>query len=176
MKISVIYGVAQMMLGTVLKGANALYFRRPVEFIFVVLAQVILMSALFGFMDLLIVVKWTTDWQAVSKEYAAAHPGEPARSAPAIISTMINMFINGGKRPDTDNGLDLIQNQTWWMSKLVVLALISVPSMLLVEPFWAVHSHKKSEAVKEEGDRFENADNHEENQYVKMVKPFLARE
>jgi vacuolar-type H+-ATPase subunit I/STV1 len=52
-----------MMLGTLLKGLNAIYARRPVEFVFVVISQVVLMCALFGFMDLLIVVKWTTDWE-----------------------------------------------------------------------------------------------------------------
>lgn len=38
MKISVLYGVAQMLLGTVLKGLNALYFNRKLEFVFVVVS------------------------------------------------------------------------------------------------------------------------------------------
>ena len=55
---------------------------------------------------------------------------------------MIMMFINGGVHPEGDNQLDVIDNQKSIMNVLVVLALVSVPTMLLVEPFWAVHSHK----------------------------------
>ena len=64
MKASVIFGVAQMLLGTCMKGANAVHFRDYLELIFEVIPQVILMLALFGFMDLMIIVKWTTDWGA----------------------------------------------------------------------------------------------------------------
>ena len=63
MKTSVILGVAQMLLGTGMKGFNAIYHRRGIEFIFVVIPQVLLMLALFGFMDWLIIVKWQTDWE-----------------------------------------------------------------------------------------------------------------
>lgn len=38
MKLSVIFGVAQMLLGTVLKGVNAVFFERNVELVFVVFA------------------------------------------------------------------------------------------------------------------------------------------
>lgn len=53
-----------MSLGTVIKGFNAAYFKRWVELIFDVLTQIVLLMCLFGFMDLLIFVKWTTDWYA----------------------------------------------------------------------------------------------------------------
>jgi hypothetical protein len=53
-----------MLIGTFLKGMNAVYHRRGIEFIFVVVTQVLLMCALFGFMDWLIIVKWTTNWDA----------------------------------------------------------------------------------------------------------------
>jgi len=180
MKISVIFGVAQMMLGTVLKGVNAVYFRRPVEFIFVVLAQVLLMCCLFGFMDVLIVAKWRTDWYALA---AAAHEADIAKGvkdpimqqAPGIINTMIMMFIAGGERPAGNHEFDVIDNQKWWMQVLTIGALVSVPSMLLVLPVWEARQHKKA-AAKEDGDGFQNADNHQENDFVKMTKPLIGRE
>jgi len=175
MKISVIFGVAQMLLGTFLKGVNAVYFRRPVEFVFVVLAQVLLMCCLFGFMNLLIVTKWTTDWYGLAAAAHQAHPDEPMKEAPGIINTMIMMFINGGVRPAGNNEFDVIDNQTWWMQRLTIGALISVPSMLLVLPVWEVRQHKKS-AAREDGDGFQNADNHQESDFVQMTKPLLARE
>jgi len=54
-----------MLLGTGMKGFNALYFKRYGEFLFDVLSQIFLLVALFGFMDYMIIVKWTTDWGAV---------------------------------------------------------------------------------------------------------------
>ena len=89
MKTSVIYGVAQMLLGTSMKGFNALYFKRYGEFFFDVISQVLLLLALFGFMDYMIIVKWTTDWDA--------HKTETGEIAPGIIGAMIVMFIQGGK-------------------------------------------------------------------------------
>lgn len=62
MKTSVIFGVAQMLLGTTMKGFNAVFFGRHIELKFEVVAQILLMVSLFGFMNLLIVAKWTTDW------------------------------------------------------------------------------------------------------------------
>jgi V-type H+-transporting ATPase subunit a len=51
-----------MLLGTIMKGFNAIYFGRWVEFFFEVIAQIVLLCVLFGFMDYLIISKWLTDW------------------------------------------------------------------------------------------------------------------
>jgi len=88
MKISVIYGVSQMLLGVCMKGFNAVYFKRWVELLVEVTTQIVLMLALFGFMDYLIIVKWGTDWEEATKDTNEAPP--------AIIQTMITMFIQGG--------------------------------------------------------------------------------
>ena len=88
MKTSVIYGVAQMLMGTCMKGMNALHFGRYGEFLFDVISQIFLLLALFGFMDYMIIVKWTTDW--------ATHEKETGEIAPGIIGAMIVMFIQGG--------------------------------------------------------------------------------
>ena len=44
-----------MLLGTVMKGLNALYFKKPVDFIFEACAQFLMMVCMFGFMDYLII-------------------------------------------------------------------------------------------------------------------------
>lgn len=62
MKTSVIFGVVQMSLGTICKGLNALHFRNFTELIFEVCTQLVLLWSLFGWMDFLIISKWTTDW------------------------------------------------------------------------------------------------------------------
>jgi len=84
MKISVIFGVAQMTIGIILKGTNTIYFRRWVDFFFEFLPQILTLWCLFGYMDYLIIVKWLTDW------------GNQTWGAPSVISIMIDMFLSGG--------------------------------------------------------------------------------
>ena len=62
MKLSVILGVAQMSLGVLMKAFNSLYFNRTIDFVFEFLPQITLLWCLFGFMDLMIIVKWLTDY------------------------------------------------------------------------------------------------------------------
>ena len=84
MKIALILGVLQMSLGIVLKGCNDLYFGRAVDFIFEFIPQLVMFLCLFGFMDLMVIVKWTTDYS------------DDTSKAPAIINAMLNMAMNGG--------------------------------------------------------------------------------
>mmetsp|Transcript_28072 Transcript_28072/g.42443 ORF Transcript_28072/g.42443 Transcript_28072/m.42443 type:complete len:172 (+) Transcript_28072:335-850(+) len=102
MKISVIFGVGQMLIGYCLKGFNAVYFRHWVELFAEVATQILLLAALFGFMDYLIITKWLTDWDAVTKGTNEV--------APAIIQAMITMFIQGGVKKPNDVQADLIPN------------------------------------------------------------------
>lgn len=62
MKISVIIGVLHMTLGIVQKGLNALYNKHRLEVLHEFLPQLLLMLALFGYMDLLIILKWCTNY------------------------------------------------------------------------------------------------------------------
>ena len=87
----------------------------------------------------------------------------------------LGLCLSGGQRPAGIYVFDVVGTQKWWMHILTIGALVPVPSMHLVEPFWEVHQPKKS-AAKEDGDGFQNADNHQENDFVKMTKPLIARE
>ena len=146
-----------MLIGTCLKGFNAIYFGRYVEFVFVVIAQIILMLSLFGFMNTMIVIKWTTDWSQVVADKLATS-GE-LWTAPGIIANMIVMFITGGVPPADTRQLDLIDNQTAIMKGLLIFAAITIPSMLLVDPIWQSRNHKPNG----DGDGYEVADAQEDN-------------
>jgi V-type H+-transporting ATPase subunit a len=132
MKTAVILGVAQMLLGTCMKGLNDIYFKKYLSFVFVVVTQIFLMLALFGFMDYMIIVKWLTDWSTLPK----------GTTAPGIINTMIVMFIQQGTKTDADTSANVIEDQTSTMRSLLVVALICVPSMLFVVP--CIHSKTKA--------------------------------
>jgi V-type H+-transporting ATPase subunit a len=97
MKMAVIFGVAQMSLGILMKGANAYQQRSLIDFFFEFVPQITVLLCLFGFMDLMIIIKWLTNWEG--KEMYA----------PSIIGTMIDMFLNLGQ-PTTKTDEPLFAN------------------------------------------------------------------
>ena len=48
------------------------------------LPQLILLLSIFGYMDLLILIKWNTNYTGATDQ------------APSIIVTIVNFFLNGG--------------------------------------------------------------------------------
>jgi len=84
-----------MMLGIVIKGFNAVYFENMPEFYHEFIPQLLMLGALFGYMDALIIVKWLTDYSADTSR------------APSIVTVMIEMFLNFGtpQNPDAEDQL-----------------------------------------------------------------------
>jgi V-type H+-transporting ATPase subunit a len=62
MKMSVIFGIFQMFLGTCLKGLNAVYFQERLDFLFEFIPMVVFAVSLFVYMVFLIFLKWSIDW------------------------------------------------------------------------------------------------------------------
>ena len=135
MKLAVIFGVAQMALGVCMKGLNSLYYKKPIDFIFEFIPQIVMLLALFGFMDLLIIVKWLTNYS----EMTDAVP-------PSIISSMINMFLNFGELPPGAKDTPFFSNQVMWMNLLLAVALLCVPLMLFVKPFYELKHAQSTKA------------------------------
>jgi V-type H+-transporting ATPase subunit a len=120
-----------MTLGIVVKGLNAWHFGRKHDFYHEFLPQMIMLLSLFGFMDLMIIQKWLTNYPEMR---------ETAR-APAIINVMINLFLNGGQIPDESKELPVIDHQVFWSKLLLFLALICPPWMLFVKPLLLRREH-----------------------------------
>ncbi|OMO75573.1 Vacuolar proton ATPase [Corchorus olitorius] len=64
MKMSILLGVAQMNLGIILSYFNATFFRNSLNIWFQFIPQMIFLNSLFGYLSLLIIVKWCTGSQA----------------------------------------------------------------------------------------------------------------
>lgn len=62
MKVAIILGVLQMLFGIILKGFNAVYFKSALDFICEVIPQFLFLGGLFGYMCVLIVFKWLSEW------------------------------------------------------------------------------------------------------------------
>lgn len=121
MKISVIFGVTQMSIGIFMKAFNSVHFRKPLDFLFEFLPQIILLSALFGWMNLLIIVKWLTPWIKNTPE-----------KAPGIITIMIQMFLGFGKVDEDKDQAIIFDASTQQLISIILLvtALICMPLML----------------------------------------------
>lgn len=63
MKMSVILGIIQMTFGIVLKGINALFFRSYLDFFCEFMPMILFDIGFFGYMVILIFVKWSINWQ-----------------------------------------------------------------------------------------------------------------
>jgi V-type H+-transporting ATPase subunit a len=91
---------------------------------------------MFGFMDLLIIVKWCTDWSAIE-----------GSKPPSIISTMIVMCLGFGEQSDPSlKESDLIPYQSEIMKLFILIAIFCVPLMLLVKPVCQRKASKEHEA------------------------------
>ena len=125
MKFSVIIGVFQMTLGIVLKGINSIYDKNLIECFCVFIPELIFMLILFGYMDLLIFLKWSVNYE-----------GEEKR-APDIKSYLMNMILKFGKLPpEPGEGLDwkLYGSRDFYENlhlSLVILAIICLIIMLV---------------------------------------------
>ena len=130
MKLSVIFGVFQMTLGIILKGFNALHDRDLVEYIFIFIPQLIFMIILFGYMNFLIFVKWSIDYEGKENQ------------APDIKSYLMNIFLERGKLPDSpEEGKDwiLIGDRSFsegihlgiYILSIICLIVMLVPKMFI---------------------------------------------
>jgi V-type H+-transporting ATPase subunit a len=86
-----------------------------------------MMVALFGWMDLMIIIKWCTNYF-----------GQESVS-PSIITIMVDLFLSGGKVA----GLSLFTGQRYFNNFITLLAISCVPWMLLVKPLILFKEQKK---------------------------------
>ncbi|KAH0744698.1 hypothetical protein KY290_032691 [Solanum tuberosum] len=122
MKMSILLGVAQMNLGIILSYFNAKFFQNNVNVWHQFVPQIIFLNSLFGYLSLLIIVKWCTGSQA------------------DLYHVMIYMFLS----PTDDLGENqLFPGQKYLQLLFVSLALVAVPWMLFPKPFLLKKQHKE---------------------------------
>nr|WCZ58349.1 V-type proton ATPase 116 kDa subunit a [Paratrimastix eleionoma] len=124
MKLSIIIGVTQMMVGIVFHCMNGIHFHRYLDVWFEFVPQILFMGCLFGYLVIMIFIKWWTSYS----------------SPPSLIKTMISMFLDIGHI--TDDQL-LYRGQAGFQTFLVIVAVICVPCMLLPKPLLLLRAHRK---------------------------------
>nr|CAD27718.1 putative vacuolar ATPase subunit 100 kDa subunit [Mesembryanthemum crystallinum] len=121
MKMSILLGVSQMNLGIIMSFFNAKFFRSCVDIWFQFIPQIIFLNSLFGYLSVLIIVKWCTGSKA------------------DLYHVMIYMFLS----PTDELGEnELFPGQKTAQQVLLLLALVAVPWMLLPKPFIMKWQHQ----------------------------------
>ncbi|CAL1355742.1 unnamed protein product [Linum trigynum] len=146
MKMSILLGVAQMNLGIMLSYFNAKFFSNNLNVRYQFVPQMIFLNSLFGYLSLLIIVKWSTGSQA------------------DLYHVMIYMFLS----PAEDLGDNqLFFGQKYLQMLLLVLALVAVPWMLFPKPFLLKKQHEE----RLQGQSYTLLDNAEGNLEVESEPP-----
>jgi len=206
MKLSVILGITQMSFGICLKGMNAVYFKKTLDFYYEFLPMVVFASSLFVYMVVLIFLKWTIDWNERMSSATCYDPtGEEWQSEwtlcsetesgngfctpwgfpctdksttadkcpldfggagdgcqpPNLITSLINIALAPGYVIDP-----IYAGQAGIQMVLLLLAVASVPILLLAKPIIlsrqsaAAHAMKVVHQTDEEGDEEEEEEEH----------------
>ncbi|NXW10957.1 VPP3 ATPase, partial [Fregetta grallaria] len=120
MKMSVVLGIVHMGFGVLLGVFNHMHFQQRHRLVLELLPEMIFLLALFGYLVFLIFYKWV--------KFSAAD----SLVAPSILIHFIDMFLFTS---NADN-LPLYRGQVPVQTVLVVLALASVPVLLLGTPLY----------------------------------------
>ncbi|GJN30902.1 hypothetical protein PR202_gb19247 [Eleusine coracana subsp. coracana] len=122
MKMSILLGVAQMNLGIMMSYFNAKFFRNSLNVWYMFVPQLIFLNSLFGYLSVLIIIKWCTGSKA------------------DLYHVMIYMFLS----PTDDLGENqLFSGQKTVQLVLLLLALVSVPWMLIPKPLLLKKQHEQ---------------------------------
>ncbi|XP_048237584.1 V-type proton ATPase 116 kDa subunit a 1-like isoform X2 [Haliotis rufescens] len=125
MKTSVVLGVSQMFFGVTLSLFNHRYFQRPLNIFCEFIPQVVFLFCMFGYLIILIFYKWI-------------YYNSSSHTTPSLLIGAINMFLFNYPS-DTP---DLYPGQRGFQAFLVVVAVLCIPWMLLVKPFFLRYQHR----------------------------------
>lgn len=113
MKMSVVFGVVQMVFGIIIKATNDIKHKRPLDIWCEFVPQMIFMNGIFGYMVVLIFVKWTTCWVPASQYLPG---GElQANTLAAAVSTGNEYYKIPRPYCDPIENVNVLKTERGWM-------------------------------------------------------------
>uniref|UniRef100_A0A4W5L2K6 V-type proton ATPase subunit a n=1 Tax=Hucho hucho TaxID=62062 RepID=A0A4W5L2K6_9TELE len=127
MKMSVIIGIVHMTFGVCLSFFNYIHLNQLSSVFLVLIPELLFMQCLFGYLVFMVVFKWL-----------AFSPQDSDR-APSILIHFIDMFLF----TENEDNPPLYRGQMIVQRVLVVVALASVPVLLLGKPLYLYYNHRR---------------------------------
>ncbi|KAK3320771.1 vacuolar ATP synthase 98 kDa subunit [Cercophora scortea] len=131
MKMSIILGWAHMTYSLCFSYINARHFKRPIDIWGNFVPGMIFFQSIFGYLVMCIIYKWTVFW------FDPANPQQP----PGLLNMLIYMFLQPGFID-----MPLYPGQKYVQVFLLLLALIQVPILLFLKPFYLRWEHNRARA------------------------------
>ncbi|CAD6196647.1 unnamed protein product [Caenorhabditis auriculariae] len=166
MKTSIILGISQMAFGIMLSLMNYTHNRSLVDIFFVFIPQCLFLGCIFVYLCIQVIMKWIFFYVNPAFVFGHLYPG--ANCAPSLLIGLINMFMmksrdpqfiinygTGSKNVTIDGKVYLYDDtdqcylQQWYPQQglvekiLLLVAVISIPVMLFVKPFYIRWRHSR---------------------------------
>ena len=163
MKISVIIGVLQIFLGLILRGLNNIYFKDQISFYFEFIPYMIFFVFLFGYMILLIYIKWLTNYSLNTSQ------------APSIITILMNLALKLGS-VDGKPVWGTLELEQFINKILFLVSILCIPVMLMVKPWIKIYNQRQKEKMEEENPENNNIMELINNNYKELFLDYIKEQ
>ncbi|KAK4670843.1 H(+)-transporting V0 sector ATPase subunit a [Podospora pseudoanserina] len=129
MKMSIILGWAHMTYSLCFSYINARHFKKPIDIWGNFVPGMIFFQAIFGYLVVCIIYKWSVDWFAIGQQ------------PPGLLNMLIYMFLQPGFID-----IPLYSGQAAVQKFLLFFAVLQVPILLFLKPFYLRWEHNRARA------------------------------